>query len=114
MCMGALTCALCVFRLADLVAALVVIRIMMQFILQAIGVMIFRRRDPTHERPFRMWLYPTPALLALAGFIYILLARKNFEREVILAIALIVLGTMAYLIRARNRREWPFVESPAR
>ena len=114
LCMGALTCALCVFRLADLVAALVVIRIMMQFILQAIGVMIFRRRDPTHERPFRMWLYPTPALLALAGFIYILLARKNFEREVILAIALIVLGTVAYLIRARNRREWPFVESPAR
>src|SRR5689334_8636732 len=103
LCMGALTCVLCMFRLADLVAALVVIRIMMQFILQALGVMIFRRREPTHERPSRMWLYPLPAVLALAGFVYILISRKNFEREVILATILIVVGTLAYLIRARTR-----------
>lgn len=107
-CMGALTCLLCIFRLADLVAALVVIRIMMQFVLQALGVIIFRKRDPDHERPFRMWLYPLPALLALIGFIYILFSRKNFEREVILATILIVAGTAAYLLRARVRREWPF------
>ena len=108
LCMGVLTCLLCMFRLADLVAALVVIRIMMQFILQAIGVMVFRKREPAHERPFRMWLYPLPALLALAGFVYILFSRKNFEREVILATVLIVVGTAAYLIRAHRRREWPF------
>ena len=109
LCMGALTCVLCMFRLADLVAALVVIRIMMQFILQALGVMIFRGRDPSHERPFRMWLYPLPALLALAGFVYILLMRENFERQVILAVILIILGTLAYLMRARTRREWPLL-----
>jgi basic amino acid/polyamine antiporter, APA family len=114
LCMGALTCVLCMFRLADLVAALVVIRIMMQFILQAVGVMILRKRQPLLERPFRMWLYPLPALLALAGFVYILLARKNFEREVFLALILVVVGTAAYLLRARSRREWPFVaQSPA-
>jgi amino acid transporter len=108
LCMGALTCVLCVFRLSDLVAALVVIRIMMQFILQAVGVMIFRARQPEHERPFRMWFYPLPALLALGGFVYILISRKDFEREVILAMLLIVIGTAAYLIRARARDEWPF------
>jgi len=108
LCMGALTCGLCIFRLADLVAALVVIRIMMQFILQALGVMIFRARQPERERPFRMWLYPLPALLSLAGFVYILISRKNFEREVFLAVVLIVAGTVAYLIRAHSRGEWPF------
>lgn len=108
LCIGALTCFLCIFRLSDLVAALVVIRIMMQFILQAIGVMIFRAKQPERERPFRMWLYPIPALLALAGFVYILISRKNFEREVFLAAILIVVGTAAYLVRARRRLEWPF------
>jgi basic amino acid/polyamine antiporter, APA family len=108
LCMGALTCVLCVFRLADLVAALVIIRIMMQFVLQAVGVMIFRRVQPERERPCRMWLYPIPALLALAGFIYILISRRNFEREVLLATVLIVVGTAAYMLRARSRREWPF------
>jgi amino acid transporter len=108
LCMGGVTCALCIFRLADLVAALVVIRIMMQFMLQAIGVMIFRKQQPERERPFRMWLYPLPAILAMAGFAYILISRKNFEREVLLATVLIVAGTVAYMIRARSRREWPF------
>jgi amino acid transporter len=107
--MGALTCVLCIFRLADLVAALVVIRLMMQFVLQALGVMIFRTQQPQRERPFRMWLYPIPALLALAGFVYILISRQNFQREVLLAVALIVIGTTVYLLRARVRREWPFV-----
>ena len=108
LCMGALTCILCMFRLADLVAALVVIRIMMQFILQAVGVMVFRTVQPERDRPFRMWLYPLPALSAL-GFVYILISRKNFEREVILAAILIMLATAAYLVRARSRNEWPFL-----
>ena len=108
LCMGGLTCVLCVFRLSDLVAALVVIRIMMQFILQTVGVMILRARRPELERPFRMWLYPLPALLAFAGFVYILLSRRNFEREVIFAMLLIVGGTAAYLLRAKTRDEWPF------
>ena len=43
-----------------------------------------------------LWLLP--ALLALIGFGYILISRKNFEREVILAVLLIVFGTAAYLI----------------
>jgi len=113
LCLGALTCVLCIFRLADLVAALVVIRIMMQFVLQAIGVVIFRRRQPMRERPFRMWLYPLPALLALGGFVYILISRVNFERELMLATVLILVGTAAYLIRARKREEWPFASGPA-
>jgi len=108
LCMGGLTCVLCILRLSDLVAALVVIRIMMQFILQAVGVMILRARRPELERPFRMWFYPLPALLALAGFGYILIARKNFEREVVLAMLLIICGTAAYLVRAKIRDEWPF------
>jgi len=111
LCMGGLTCVLCIFRLVDLVAALVVIRIIMQFILQAVGVMIFRRKRPDIERPFRMWLYPLPALLAIAGFTYILISRRNFEREVFLAAILIVVGTAAYMIRARSRGEWPFIAS---
>jgi amino acid transporter len=106
--MGAITCVLCMFRLADLIAALVVVRLVMQFILQTIGVMIFRARRPEVERPFRMWLYPIPALAALAGFTYILISRPNFQRELLLALALVVLGTAAYMLRARSRDEWPF------
>ena len=114
LCIGALACILSVFRLSDLVAALVVIRIMMQFILQAVGVMVFRAKQPNRERPFRMWLYPVPALLALVGFVYILFSRKSFEREVFVATVLIIFGTAAYFVRAHRRQEWPFASDSAR
>src|SRR5215472_3489520 len=108
--LGAVAIAFCLLRLADLIAALVVIRILLQFIVQAAGVMVLRRRQPDLPRPFRMWFYPVPALLAIAGFAYIVLARKNFLREVKYAIVIVVVGLVVYLVRAHKNREWPFAE----
>ena len=109
--LGAVAIAFCLFRLADLIAALVVIRILLQFIVQAIGVMILRHGRRDMPRPFRMWLYPLPALLAITGFLFILISRKNFQREIKYAIVVLVAGLLVYLGRAKMRREWPFVRS---
>ena len=109
--LGAVAILFCLLRLADVIAALVVIRILLQFIVQAVGVMVLRHRQPNMPRPFRMWLYPLPALTAIAGFVYILLARKNFQREIKYAFVILILGLLVYFIRARKRREWPFVSA---
>jgi amino acid transporter len=98
----------CVLQLADLVAALVVIRILLQFLLQQVGVMVLRHTQPEMERPFRIWFYPLPPLIAIAGFLYILFARPHFSREIFFAMVVVLTGTMTYLLRARRRREWPF------
>jgi hypothetical protein len=55
-----------------------------------------------------MWLYPVPALLAVAGFLFVLLARKNFLREIRYAAAILTAGLIIYFIRSWRRREWPF------
>src|SRR6516165_7862724 len=107
--LGGVAMLFCFLRLADVIAALVVIRILLQFIVQAVGVMVLRKRQPDMPRPFRMWLYPLPALLAIAGFLFILMARKNFLREIKYAIVIVIVGLAIYLIRARKNREWPFV-----
>jgi amino acid transporter len=106
--MGGIATVFCFFRLADVIAALVVIRILVQFLAQIVGVIVLRMRRPDLPRPFRMWLYPLPALLALAGFVYVLISRKNFMKEVRYAAVLVVVGLIIYFIRARVRREWPF------
>jgi APA family basic amino acid/polyamine antiporter len=110
--MGGIATVFCFFRLADVIAALVVIRILVQFLAQIVGVIVLRLRRPDLPRPFRMWLYPLPALLALAGFVYVLISRKNFMKEVRYAAVLVVVGLIIYFIRARIRREWPFGSSP--
>jgi amino acid transporter len=99
-------CVFCFFSLADVIAALVVLRILLQFGLQHVGVMVLRVRRPEMKRPFRMWLYPVPPLLALLGFGYIVVSRPNFDREVLLAGFVAVAGTIVFLGRVlRGRRE---------
>ena len=98
----------CFLRLADLIAALVVIRILLQFLVQSIGVIVLRIRRPDMARPFRMWLYPVPALVAAGSFIFILIARKDFLREIRYAGVILVVGLTIYCVRAWRRGEWPF------
>jgi amino acid transporter len=89
-------CVFCFFSLADVIAALVVLRILLQFALQHIGVIVLRIRRPEMRRPFRMWLYPLPPLLALVGFGYIVVSRPNFDRELLLVGFVVVAGTIVF------------------
>ncbi len=98
----------CMLQLVDLVAALVVIRILLQFLLQQVGVMVLRHTQPELPRPFRIWLYPLPPVLAIVGFMYILFSRPNFERELFFALVVVLTGTVTYMLRAHHRGEWPF------
>ena len=106
--LGAVATAFCFLQLTEVIAALVVIRILLQFLLQQVGLLILRARHPEMPRPFRMWLYPLPALCAIAGFIYMLISRPNFLREIRYAIVVLVLGLILYFLRAIRRGEWPF------
>jgi len=101
----------CFFPLADVISALVVIRILLQFILQAIGVIVLRIRRPDLPRPFRMWLYPLPAILAFVGFAYIVVKRHDALREIRYAAVILIAGLLLYFLRAFRNREWPFREA---
>lgn len=98
--LAAAAAVFCFFSLADVIAAMVVIRLLLQFLTQHIGVLYLRRTQPNLARPFRLWLYPLPPLLALLGFTYILLARPNFSRELALAAAVILIGLLLFAFRS--------------
>ncbi len=106
--LGAVAAAFCFLRLRDAIAALVVIRLILQFLVQAFGVILFRVTRPHIARPFRMWLYPLPALVAIAGFLFILFGRVNWQREIRYAVVILLAGLVIYMIRAWRGKEWPF------
>lgn len=100
--LAAMAMACCFLSLSDVIAALVVLRIVLQFGMQHAGVMLWRKRKPELVRPFRMWLYPLPPLLALVGFGYIVFSRPNFKRELALAGVVSLAGTIVFLLRKRK------------
>jgi basic amino acid/polyamine antiporter, APA family len=101
--LGANAMLFCLFKLADVVTALVVIRLVVQFLVQTLGVMVLRKRQPDLPRPFRMWLYPLPAVLAFLGFVYVLVMRPKSLESIALAGVVVVVGSILFAIRHWRR-----------
>jgi amino acid transporter len=108
--LGGTALLFCFFRLADVISALVVIRILLQFLLQAIGLIVLRIRRPEMPRPFRMWLYPIPAILAIVGFAYIVMKRPDSLKQIRYAAVILIAGLILYFVRAWRNGDWPFGE----
>jgi amino acid transporter len=106
--LGGIALLFCFLPLVDVIAALVVIRIAFQFLMQAIGLIILRIREPNLARPFRMWLYPLPALAAIIGFVFILVSRTGSLVQLRYALLILLTGVGIFLARAWHERQWPF------
>jgi amino acid transporter len=100
---AALACSL---SLDTLIRGMMVIQIATQFMAQCAAVILIRRYRPDIKRPFKMWLYPIPAVVGFAGWLFVLLASGTYF--ILLSLVLLTGGAGAYLWRARARREWPF------
>ena len=72
--MGIASAFMCVFSLADLISALIIIQTLLQTIGQCIAVILLRRSSPPGV--FRMPFFPLPALAALAGWVFIIVTSE--------------------------------------
>jgi amino acid transporter len=95
-------------RLPDVIGSLVATRVLIQYLPQAIGLFVLRRRAPDLKRPFRMWLYPVPGIISILGWLYIL--GTAAARSLIFALVVLIAGSLIFFIRAGLRREWPFLK----
>lgn len=103
---GGLTLFWSSFGLADVIDALIVTRILEQFIGQAAGAMLLRRREPDRPRPFRMWLYPLPCLAALVGWGYLYATAP--PPFIILGLTTLASGVAAFFAWSWWTHRWPF------
>lgn len=69
--LGALAILAGFVSLGMVIDALITTRILVQFIGQIGALTLLRRREPAMPRPYRMWLYPLPSLVALAGWLFL-------------------------------------------
>ncbi|MBI1983427.1 MAG: amino acid permease, partial [Acidobacteria bacterium] len=104
--LGLIASAFSLLKLPEVIGGLVAIRVMNQYLPQAIGFFVLRFRAPDMPRPFRMWLYPLPGIAIILGWVYIL--GTSNRRSLLLGLAVFAVGSVAFFIRARLRHEWPF------
>ena len=108
---GILSAIASLFDLVQIITALVLARILLMFVSQIIGLLLLRKRHPEAPRPFRMWLYPVPALFAMACWLYIFTVQAlepDGWRYMLYVLVVIVSGVGLFLILARRQHYWPF------
>lgn len=94
------------FRLKEVISAILAMRILVQFIGQAVGVMLLRRHKPSEFFPFKMWLYPLPALVAILMWIGLFLSTGMYFA--LGGVLVMSVGAVVYFIRSYYQKSWPF------
>ncbi len=103
---GGLTLAWSFFDLQNVITALITTRIVAQFIAQVFGVMLLRRNEPGLRRPFRVWLYPLPCAVALAGWLYVFVCSGLLY--VAVGLLTLLAGVAAFFLWSWRAGAWPF------
>jgi fructoselysine transporter len=94
------------FRLGDVIMAILAMRIVIQFVGQAIGLLLLHRRRTAVEFPFRMPLYPLPVILAIGVWLFIFFSTGL--TFMLSGLTVIGLGIVTFLISSGVRKQWPF------
>ena len=94
------------FRLKDVIDAILAMRILIQFIGQAIGLMLLTKQKGKQFFSWRMPLYPLPALMAIAIWLFIFFSTGS--KMMLGGLTVITLGVVAFFIKANKNKEWPF------
>jgi fructoselysine transporter len=91
------------FKLSDVISAILAMRILVQFIAQAVGVILLRRRKAAAELPFRMWLYPLPVFVSIAIWLFIFISTGLYALwGTLIALAGIVVYFLVIKVQARK------------
>jgi amino acid transporter len=103
---------LCSFvSLGLVIDALITTRILVQFIGQIGAVALLRKRTPDSSRPYKMWLYPLPSLVALAGWIFVFATSEPLV--ILFGLGTLLLGGLGFVAWSWHVRSWPFAEAKA-
>jgi amino acid transporter len=103
---GGMTLFWGLFDLESVIFALLTTRIIEQFLAQIVAVVLLRRARPDIVRPYKMWLYPLPCVLAFAGWVYLYVSAG--VPYMLFGAVTLAAGIVAFLLWARQARGWPF------
>jgi amino acid transporter len=104
--LGAISILACLFSLGVVIDGLIATRILVQFVGQVVGVIRLRRTRPDMPRPYRIWFYPVPTIVALVGWTFVFLTTDI--RVIGFGAGILLLGVLCFLVWSHRTREWPF------
>jgi amino acid transporter len=95
--------------LKEAISAILAMRILVQFVAQAIGVVVLRKRKGVSGLPFRMWLYPLPVVLSIAIWLFIWYSTGIVA---LFGLLLAAIGVVVFFLTRGRWQDGPEVRRP--
>ena len=97
------------FRLGDVITAILAMRIVVQFVGQAVGLLLLHKRRAITDFPFRMPLFPLPVVLAIGVWLFVFFSTGL--TFMLSGLTVIGLGVVAFMVSAGLQKRWPFEQT---
>ena len=94
------------FKLTNVIKAILAMRILVQFVGQSVGVIYWHIRKPNDERPYKMKLYPLPAIIGIIIWLFIFCVSP--PGYILGALGYILAGVAVYwlvMVPAKRKKE---------
>ncbi|MBL7732981.1 MAG: APC family permease [Chitinophagaceae bacterium] len=89
-------------KLKDVIDSILAMRIVVQFIGQAVGLVLLRKKFGKKELPFRMWWYPMPVILSVSIWLFLFFSTGWFALwGTLIALA----GAVVYFFTKRESKQ---------
>jgi fructoselysine transporter len=91
------------FKMQDVITGIITMRIIIQFIGQSVGLIYWHMSKPQDERPYRMRLFPVPAIIGIIIWLFILLTSPL--KFIATAAGIIAIGVVIYYLFIERQRQ---------
>jgi len=102
--MGLIALPCCLLSLDQVINALTTGIVLIQSIAQIAALFTLRARGV--RAPYRMWLFPVPAVIALAGWGYVFVNAGS--AAIAFGLVSLAAGAAVYFVQAKHRGLWPW------
>jgi fructoselysine transporter len=89
------------FKMAEVISAILAMRIVVQFIAQGVGVSLLRQKFGDKDLPFRMWLFPLPVIISICIWLFLFFSTGWFA---LWGSLIAVAGIIVYYVIQENKK----------
>lgn len=87
------------FKMKEVITAIITMRILIQFISQAVGIIIISLKEPKAQRTFKMPLFPIPAIISIIIWLFIFFSSE--WQFIAFAFGIIAVGILLFGVKEK-------------
>ncbi|MEI6596159.1 MAG: amino acid permease [Bacteroidota bacterium] len=94
------------FRMKEVITAIIVMRILIQFVSQSVGLILLHYKNKELKLPYKMLFFPIPPLIGILVWMFVFFSAE--WQYIFGALAFIATGVLLFLYQSNRKKLWPF------